>query len=244
MAIRIALISDLHGNAIALETVLRDIARLGVDRTICLGDTATLGPDPKAVLAVLRDTNTPCIMGNHDDFLLSSELVASYTDIPIVVSAIDWTRAEVSDTDLAFVRRFVRELEIPLEAGSTLLLFHGSPRSNVEDLLATTAPDELETLLGGRRATVMVGGHTHVQMLRQHRGVLLVNPGSVGMPFREYVGGGPPTLMPHAEYAVVESRAGNVSVELKRVELDRKRLRGSVDRDANPLNPMLRQQWA
>jgi predicted phosphodiesterase len=183
-------------------------------------------------------------MGNHDDFLISPALIRTYTDVPIVVSAIEWTRAEVSNEDLDFVSTFVRELEVPLEGGQTLLLFHGSPRSNVEDLLATTPPDDFETLLAGRRATVMAGGHTHVQMLRQHRGTLVVNPGSVGMPFREYVGGGPPTLIPHAEYAVVDSRGGNVTVELRRVELDRKLLRNSVERDGNPLNPMLGQQWA
>lgn len=244
MTVRIALISDLHGNEVALAGVLKDIARVGVDTTVCLGDVATLGPNPRGVLSMLRGLKTPCIMGNHDDFLLSPELVRTYTDIPIIVSAIEWTRAEASTEDLDYVSKFVRELEVPLEAGATLFLFHGSPRSNVEDLLATTPPDELEALLGGRRATAMAGGHTHVQMLRQHRGVLIVNPGSVGMPFREYVGGGPPTLMPHAEYAVVESSNGNVTVELRRVELDRKLLRGSVEDDDNPLNRMLREQWA
>lgn len=244
MTRRIALISDLHGNEVALAAVTKDIAQRGVDTTLCLGDVATLGPNPRAVLSMLRDMKCPCIMGNHDDFLLSPDLVRAYTDIPIVVSAIDWSRAELSSEDLDQVKTFVRELEIPLEGGATLLLFHGSPRSNVEDLLATTPPDELEHLLGDRRATVMAGGHTHVQMLRQHRGVLVVNPGSTGMPFREYVGGGPPTLMPHAEYAIVESKGGNVTVELRRVELDRKRLRTSAERDDNPLNGMLRQQWA
>jgi putative phosphoesterase len=241
---RIALISDLHGNEVALEAVTKDIAGSGVDTTVCLGDVATLGPNPRGVLSMLRGMRCACVMGNHDDFLLSPELVRAYTDIPIVVSAIDWTRTEVSSEDLDHVKTFVRELEIPLEGGTTLFLFHGSPRSNVEDLLATTPPDELETLLAGRRATVMAGGHTHVQMLRQHRGVLVVNPGSTGMPFREYVGGGPPTLMPHAEYAIVESKNGNVTVELRRVGLDRKQLRASAERDDNPLNRMLREQWA
>ena len=69
---RVALISDLHGNAVALEAVLRDIARVGVDRTVCLGDTATLGPSPTAVLSRLRDLQIPCIEGNHDAFLLEN----------------------------------------------------------------------------------------------------------------------------------------------------------------------------
>jgi predicted phosphodiesterase len=244
MATRIALISDLHGNEVALRSVFEDIARAGVDRTVCLGDVATLGPRPGAVVAMLRDAGCPCILGNHDEFLLDANLVRAYTDIPVIVSAIEWSRSELSDDDMAFVRGFVREMDVPLDAGASLRLFHGTPRSNVEDLLATTTPDEVDSMLAGRRATVMAGGHTHVQMLRQHHGILLVNTGSVGMPFREYVAGGPPTLMPHAEYAIVDARGGNVTVELRRVALDTRALAASVANDENPLNRMLRQQWA
>src|SRR6185437_3372670 len=198
---RVALISDIHGNEIALRAVLESIAREGVDRIVCLGDVATLGPRPGAVLAMLREMGCPCIAGNHDDFMLRPELVHGYAKVPIIVDAVHWCQSELSSADLDQIRAFVPELEIPLD-GATLRLFHGTPRSNVEDLLATTPADELAEMLDGRSATVMAGGHTHVQMLRQHRGMLLVNPGSVGMPFREYVGGRAPELMPHAEYAI------------------------------------------
>ena len=114
----------------------------------------------------------------------------------------------------------------------------------MEDLLATTPPDELDRLLDGHTAAVMAGGHTHIQMLRQHRGVLLVNPGSVGLPFKEYVAGRPPTIMDHAEYAIVESRHGAVSVTLQRVPLDRSALRASLADWDNPLRGMLSAQYA
>jgi hypothetical protein len=76
-------------------------------------------------------------------------------------------------------------------------------------------------------------------MLRQHRGTLLVNPGSVGMPFREFVNGGPPTILPHAEYAVVESDGRGVQVLLRRVHLDRALLLASVRDSDLPLAGML-----
>jgi predicted phosphodiesterase len=114
----------------------------------------------------------------------------------------------------------------------------------MEDLLATTAPDELDRLLDGRRATVMAGGHTHIQMLRQHRGTLLVNPGSVGMPFKEYVFGRTPTLLDHAEYATVEAQDGRVTVTLRRVPLDKRALRAAISACDNPLRGMLLQQYA
>lgn len=64
---RIALIADIHGNRIALDAVLGHIDRTGADRTICLGDVATLGPDPLYVLRRVRETGCSCVMGNHMD---------------------------------------------------------------------------------------------------------------------------------------------------------------------------------
>ena len=205
---RVALISDLHANDVALQAVLADIARVGTDQIVCLGDVATLGPRPREVLARLRDLACPCILGNHDEFLLDAQLIHTYTEAPVIVDAVDWCRAQLSREELDFVRTFEARRGVALDGGATLLLFHGSPRSHMEDLLATTPPDELDRALDGRAATVMAGGHTHVQLLRQHRGTLLVNPGSLGMPFREYVGGRAPTILDHAEYAIVEAARG------------------------------------
>ena len=107
-----------------------------------------------------------------------------------------------------------------------------------------TAPDELDRLLDGERATVLAGGHTHIQMLRQHRGMLLVNPGSVGMPFKEYASGGPPTILAHAEYAVVSADGGRVEVSLRRVELDKAALLSQLDGCDLPLATGLRLAYA
>jgi putative phosphoesterase len=240
---KLALISDLHGNEVALEAVLASIRRGGADRIACLGDVATLGVRPREVLGRLRDLGCLCIMGNHDEFLLEPHMVYDYSEAPIVAAAVDWCRDRLSADDLAFVRGFERRREVDLGTGK-LLLFHGSPRSHMENLLATTPPDELDELLGGETATVMAGGHTHLQLLRQHRGALLVNPGSVGMPFREFVNGRAPKLLPHAEYATVEAGPGGVNVALHRVDLDRRQLRASAAGSDNPLAPALTQEWS
>jgi putative phosphoesterase len=241
---RVALISDIHGNEVALRAVKRSIERTGVDQVVCLGDVATLGPQPGAVLATLRELGCPCILGNHDDFLLRPDLIHTYTEAPVVVEAVDWCRNQLSSDDLDFVRTFKQGLEIQLDAASRLVLFHGSPRSHMEDILATTPPDELDRLLAGQTATVMAAGHTHIQMLRQHRGMLLVNPGSVGIPFKEYAAGQAPTLMAHAEYATVEATRGEISVTLHRVPLDRSALRQATSTSDYPLRDVALQQYA
>jgi putative phosphoesterase len=237
--VRVALISDLHGNELALAAVRRHIAQLGVDRVVCLGDCATLGARPREVLDHLRDMGAPCILGNHDEFLLDPSLVRSYNEAPIIADAVAWCIDQLRPEDLAFVRGFARELELDLD-GTRLALFHGSPRSNTEDLLATTPADDLDRALDGRRAPVMAGGHTHLQMVRQHRGALVVNPGSVGMPFVEHAAGREPRILDHAELAVLDG----ASVSLHRVPLDRRALRAQAESAAHPLRAALSAQYA
>jgi predicted phosphodiesterase len=241
---RVALISDIHGNEIALDSVLADIARRGADRIVCLGDTATLGPRPTEVLARLRDMGCTCILGNHDAFMVDPQLIHTYTEAPIVVDAVEWCRAQLSAADLSFISTFVPTVEIALPGDSRLFLFHGTPRSHMEDILSTTPADELDEMLAGKSATVMAGGHTHIQMLRQHKGILLVNPGSVGLAFKEYASGKAPTLLPHAEWACIESTKAGLSVTLHRVLLDRAAMRTAASASSNPMRDYLMAEYA
>ncbi len=241
---RVALISDLHANEVALRAVFRHIKAEGVDTTICLGDVATLGPHPREVLHILQHENCPCILGNHDEFLLDRQLIESYTEAPIIKQAVDWCRDQLSTQDMEFIRTFRTGMDIQLDPQTQLILFHGSPRSHMENLLSTTPVEELEAMLGLRRSTVMAGGHTHLQMVRQHRGTLLVNPGSVGMPFHEFAFGQAPRVLAHAEYAIIEARDGNVSVTLQRVALDHAELRRATAATCHPLRAALLANYA
>ena len=232
------MISDLHGNELALDAVLAD-ARADFDQLVCLGDVATLGPQPSAVLARLRDLGCPCILGNHDEFMLNAALVHSYSESAFIVASVDATREALSREELAFIGGFSRTL-----AFDDVCLYHGTPRSNMEDLLADTPAARVDEMLAGRHALVFAGGHTHVQMVRQHRGVLIVNPGSLGLPFREHVAGGPPVILPHAEYAIVELGRQSLRVDVRRVVLERRPLASQVDGWENPLARMLRAAYA
>jgi putative phosphoesterase len=240
---RVALLSDIHGNDVALRAVLADIKRHGVDQIVCLGDVATLGPNPQTTVELLVELNCLCIMGNHDAFLLEPELVKAYTQAAGIIAAVDWCREQLSRESLHWLSSFRPIAELPLGL-SSMLLYHGSPRSNVEDVLATTPPEQLDEIFEGRHAAVMAGGHTHLQMLRQHRGSLLVNAGSVGMPFREYVAGGRPTLLAHAEYAIVEEARGAINVALHRVPLDKSAVQAAVSQSSNPLREWFLEQYA
>jgi len=235
---RLALISDLHGNEFALDSVLAH-ARGACDQLVCLGDVATLGPRPGAVLERLRALGCPCILGNHDEFMLNPGLVRSYSESPLIVASVDATREALSREELAFIEGFSRTLAL-----DDVFLYHGTPRSNTEDLLAETPPARVDEMLEGRRALLFAGGHTHLQMVRQHRGMLIVNPGSLGLPFREYTSGGPPVILPHAEYAIIDVGPGVVSVDVRRIALERRTLASQLEGWENPLAAPMRAAYA
>jgi hypothetical protein len=112
-----------------------------------------------------------------------------------------------------------------------------SPRSHMEDILAFTPPEALDAMLAGTPAAVLAGGHTQIQMLRQHHGPLLVNPGSVGLAFKDYVGGRAPAILSHAEYALIEEFGGVIGVSLRRLALDKGKPPGS-GRHRTSIRPM------
>jgi predicted phosphodiesterase len=100
-------------------------------------------------------------------------------------------------------------------------------------------------MLANHSANIFVGGHSHIQMLRQHKGQLIINAGSVGHPFRQTpTGGAPPTLLPWAEYAVVNSSKESLSVDLRRVFFDFKSFTELVSKSDFPLKDSWLQQYS
>jgi putative phosphoesterase len=215
---RFAFISDIHANLHALEVVLEDLKRAPVDRLICLGDVASLGPQPHETLTCLRESQIPMIMGNHDTYLLNPQLTEKHH--PWLQAAEQWCLTQLSEEDLNFIRSFKPSLSLAGGTNTTLLCFHGTPRSNEEWLFPTVPPERLDEIFSGQDASVWIGGHTHVQSMRQHRGRLLLNPGSVGMPFEFPAHGSNQRAIRHAEYATLEINDGHLSANLHRLPID------------------------
>jgi predicted phosphodiesterase len=120
-----------------------------------------------------------------------------------------------------YLRSFQPLLELPAEDDLSLLCYHGSPQSNIGQILATTPADRLDKYFDGQKADVFIGGHTHIQMMRQYNGKLIVNPGSVGSAFHKpYQVGSVPELLPWAEYGIISVKKGAISVDLRRIPFD------------------------
>jgi predicted phosphodiesterase len=218
---RIGLIADLHGNAFALEAALSALEHEGIDQLVCLGDVAVFGPQPRTVIARLRQLACPVVMGNTDAWALDpTPHAVRDADTPYVNAVELWSAAQLDDTDRTFLRSFPPTVELGLSREHHLLCYHGSPRSFDEVLLATTPDGQVEAALAGCTATLLAGGHTHTQMVRRYADKVLINPGSVGQPLKVRPNGGAVHYAPWAEFAVVEVVGDDLSVELRRVPVD------------------------
>ena len=209
---RFALISDIHGNLPALEAVLEEIGREDIDEILCLGDVA-VGPQPGETLDRVRELGCPVVLGNWDAYFVHG-FPAQHTEIGRqLVEMGEWWADQLSAEQRAYIETFVDDLTRP-----GLFAFHGSPRSYEDFIYATTPDAELSEMLNGARAPLLAGGHTHFAMVRHFDGLLMVNPGSVGLPFarQEAV----MRISPWAEYAIVDGERGRLSVELRRTPFD------------------------
>ena len=241
---RIALISDIHGNLPALEAVLDAINHQKVDQVICLGDVCTLGPQPKEVIARLRTLQCPCIMGNHESALLNPEAAAKFHIAPPLHPTLQWCADHLNDQDWEYLGSFKPSLDLSLGEKTSLFCYHGSPTSNVANIFSTTPVAELDNTFNDRTATVMAGGHTHLQMLRQHQGTYVINPGSVGSPFKNVPAPDTtPTLLPWAEYALVQYDNHQLNIDMHRISFDIRRFKEIISQCDLPIKDWWLQQY-
>ena len=239
---RIALISDIHGNKVALDAVLASLQQQPPERLICLGDVAATGPQPREVLAQLQRLACPIVMGNTDDWLLNPEPWSAEDEDGRAVLAIElWGAGQLTATERAFIRTFQPTVEVALDDGQSLLCYHGSPQSYNDIILPTTPEEALAEFLADVEANVLAGGHTHEPMVRVFGDKLLVNPGSVGLP-RIQVGGEIWNPL-WAEYAVLEVGNGQLHVELRRAPIDFERLREAAYRSDMPHAELWLRDW-
>ncbi len=194
--LRVAVISDIHSNRQALETVLEAVEAAGIERIWCLGDMVGYGADPDACTTLVRERCELCLAGNHDLAVLGAIDVATFSET--AATAVAWTRENASAATL----EFLRELD-PAGAAEEIGLFHASPRDPIWEYVLSI--DQAEAGLDALSQRVGLIGHSHIALfftrpLRGRRayaqgaqahdgaeieiadGAWLLNPGSVGQP--------------------------------------------------------------
>ena len=212
---RVAVITDIHGNLAALEAALAAIDAMGVDQIYCGGDLVGYGPHPDEVCALIEDRAITTIYGNYD-YAIARELddcgcaYVTPHDRELGQQSVTWTRANTNARAKAFMLGLPFDLRFAM--GETRVrLVHGSPRKVNEYLFEDKPASLYERLAASAECDVLVFGHTHKPWVRAYGGVLFVNCGSVGKP---------KDADPRAAFAVLALTDGKVPVAIERVPYD------------------------
>jgi putative phosphoesterase len=173
---RTAVLSDVHGNAVALQAVLEELSRENVDLIVFGGDL-TWGPLPEETLALVAGISTPTLFvrGNAERALLEP------SDRPTERER--WLQERHSPAARAFIAQFAETASVEIEGFGPVLFCHGSPRSDEELVTPGTPARRVRELAAGVPERVIVTAHTHLQFDRRVEGIRLINPGSIGMPY-------------------------------------------------------------
>ena len=186
---RIAILSDVHGNAHALRAVLADLATVPHDAVVVAGDHVWGGSSPRECLDLLRGLNAPMLRGNTDEYLWLPPR------FPEMARTVTWTTDQLGDAGVAFLRVLPLTWRTTPPDGRTpdddLLIVHATPTDNDAELilepdpsgnLSITPPDRARALIGDARAGLIVAGHLHFVSFGRIDGQRLASVGSVGSP--------------------------------------------------------------
>ncbi|HET7182377.1 MAG TPA: metallophosphoesterase family protein [Candidatus Limnocylindrales bacterium] len=224
MATRIAVLSDMHGNLLAVEAVRKAIKREKPDVILVAGDIVMNGPEPGGTVDALRDMEREgaiIVQGNTDIAVADGDYAAAvpwYFDSGVPESmkaAANWAHDALEDEHLAWLRRLPAERRVRI-GDDLILVTHASPGSQTQGFDRDLDPSTTTERMSRTDARVICCGHTHMPEIREFGWKLIVNGGSAG-----YVFDGDPT----ASWALVTIDGGgadgtSVSAEIKRTEYD------------------------
>jgi putative phosphoesterase len=216
---RLAILSDVHGNALALDAVRAAIRAARPDQVAVAGDLVMNGPDPVAVVDTLREMEADgalIVAGNTDVAVADFDYAAAYpwmTDgVPnMIQDAAEWAHDALGDERVAWLRRLPSERRIHTTEGTMALVCHASPGSQTAGLDQALDPNVILERVSRTDARVIVCGHTHVPEIRDLGWKIIVNAGSAG-----YVFDGDPT----ASWVMIDIAGDEVTAEIKRTEYD------------------------
>jgi predicted phosphodiesterase len=210
-----AIISDIHGNSLAFEAVLKDISARGIEKIINLGDYFFGALEPERVAGMMRENPMLCISGNTDREILES------IDSGFTKEGMDRVKADLSEWSIAWLRTLPKTSTLD----DLFFVCHGTPQSDDEYLLEKVTAngvfiyndEELISKTTGIKERIILCGHSHVnRVIYLSNDKIILNPGSVGLP--AYLGNGEhrfamESMTPHAKYAIVHTGGDSISIE-------------------------------
>ena len=175
---KILLVSDIHGNKEALDSVLT----IPHDKIFCLGDIADYGPSPAECIEYFMENNITTVLGNHDAAVGSGiDCCCGYKYKHLSMVTRDYTLDVIEEKHREFLRRLPFDFKTEL-GGKKIHMAHGSPRSNYEYIKPDTPETEVCEMIKEIDSDFLFIGHSHIPFVREVAGVTIINPGSVGQP--------------------------------------------------------------
>jgi predicted phosphodiesterase len=216
---RIVILSDVHGNAVALEAVRKALRAEKPDMVAIAGDLALNGPDPAGTVDQLRQMEADgavIVSGNTDIAVADFDYAAAFPwmaeGVPDTFrAAAEWAHDALGDERVSWLRRLPAERRLRADDGTMILVCHGSPGSQTSGFDQALDPSVTIERVSRTDARVIACGHTHLPEIRDLGWKLIVNDGSAG-----YVFDGEPT----ASWARVDVNDGEITSEIRRTEFD------------------------
>jgi putative phosphoesterase len=207
---RLAVLSDVHGNVRALEAVLADMGQ--VDLVVANGDLLAYGPNPAETLAALRDLpNALFVSGNNDRYLIERRWETTPSDgwEAEAFANLRWTAETIGADGLEFVASWPFEQHIAVGDGA--LVVHASPLADNIGMFPWTPDSQLGHMVRHVQEPLVVCGHTHLVMDRRPDGRRIISDGSAGFPFDRDV---------RPSYVILDDSRGQVELDVRRVGYD------------------------
>ncbi len=209
---KLAFISDIHGNAAALEAVLTDIKQRNAERIFVLGDLCFRGPEPKRALELIRSLDTDVIKGNADEWVIRGVDKGEVPDqaLDMMNKERAWIRGQLDVESIDYLRKLPNELKLDIE-GVKIHAFHATPDSLFDVVLPDESDETIISKMMVKEADVYVYAHIHKPYVRYLNGKCIVNIGSVGLPFDG---------MKKAAYLILDVSEGSFQASIIRVGYD------------------------
>ena len=214
---RLAVLSDVHGNLPALEAVLEHLERSKPDAIIVAGDFIG-GPQPNETIRLLRSLKGWMIRGNSDNYVLrfSAGEASDAWQVSHQWALTRWAYRHIEIGNLEFLRSLPCQRVVEIDNAPSIRVVHGSHRNPSESIYPDRDPGILDTILSEVKEPVFVCGHTHISWKFEQMGRLALNPGAVCGPLNGYVG---------AEYAMLSRENSRWHLEFRQVPYNLKRIR-------------------
>lgn len=181
---RLAFISDIHGNATALEAVMKDLKEKTVDKVFVLGDLCYRGPEPKRSLELVQSLNCQVIKGNADEWVVRGVEEGEVPEqaLDMMRKEREWIYSQLNEADIDYLQNLPTEIKTTI-SDLDIHAFHATPSSLFDVVPAFAEDEQIQETLMTQAADIYLYGHIHTAYTRFINGKTVVNLGSVGLPF-------------------------------------------------------------